>query len=232
MTMNINTLIKLLKNFQEELHVCMDHKNREGTVSGGVIGKPDPILLGDFIVEAYNNYLTAAKACCDHPLIQTLSPVEKLDEATGIADTTRVGSHPRLQKMHEVALATRQLVTCLEQAIQTGQAGTYSETIGVMALLESLGDNLRHLERDIADAKLTGRHVGDDEWREAARPLLDAYNQYVNILQEQTEDPVLRKLFRPLEPDEARGYSYLLSQVKLAQTGLLTYLRKTAERQE
>lgn len=232
MTMNINTLIKLLKNFQEELHVCIDHRDKEGTASGNIMERSDPILLGDFIVEGFNNYLAAAKSCCDDPIVQALLPVEPLKGTAGAPDSERIGGHPRLQKMHEVALATRQLATCLEQAIQTGQAGTYSEVAGVMALLESLGDQLRDLEQDIADAKLTGRRVEDHQWREAIHPLLEAYNYYVSIVLEQIDDPVLRKLFRPLEPDESRGYNYLLSQVKLAQAGLFAYLRKTAERGE
>jgi len=219
MQMDLETLIKLLQNFHEELTICLENE------IDGPFKTPDPILLGDFIVDAYNSYLVSAKATCDNPIVQAMPEVEKLVHvATEDDDTKRVGENPRFQKMHEVAFATKQLQTVLEGAIKAREAKSQSEIVGVMTLLENLGEQIGHTQEVIRE--------NPQEGGQSVRHLVEEYNRYLGIVLEGTEDEVLAKMFRPLEPvvDESTSYQDKLSELRLAQSGLLSYLQKMYER--
>ena len=220
MQMDLETLIKLLQELHQELTICMEN------MIDGPFKTPDPILLGDFIIDAYNSYLAAAKAACDHPIIQAMPEVEKLAHvADEEEDTKRVGKNPRLQKMREVAFATKQLQTVLEGEIKTREAKTQSEIVGVMALLGNLGEQIGYTQETIRE----NPEVGE----QSVRHLVEEYNRYLGIAMEATEDDtVLAKMFNPLEPvvDETTSYQDKLSELRLAQSGLLSYLQKMCER--
>ncbi|MBI1930900.1 hypothetical protein HYR99_42465 [Candidatus Poribacteria bacterium] len=219
MQMDLETLTKLLQNLHEELKTCMEHK-----IGDGPFEVADPIWLGDFIVDTYNSYLIGAKAACDHPMIQGLPEVEKLAYVAHEAeDTKRVGKDPRLHKMREVAFATQQLLTVLEGAIKTSEAKTQSEIVGLTTLLENLGQQLAHVQ---ATTERLNREGGESP---SVQPLVAEYNRYLGMVLETVDDPVLAKLFRPLELEGDDSHKKL-SELKLAQSGLLSYLRKTHER--
>lgn len=226
MQTDLNTLIKLLQALHQELETCMNNRSIPGSL--------DPIILGDFIIDAYNNYLESAKAVCSDPIIQSLSKIEKLGDIDDIPSKTR---DPRLHKMHEVAFATKQLLTLLEGMVRTGRAGGQSEIVGVMSLLESL-------DRQIAEAKMPllvkanlGAQVGEGQKvdRQLVHYLVEEYNRCLTMVLEITKDPVLAKLFRLLElvnelSASESDYQKKLSELGIAQSSLLSYLKKTYER--
>ena len=241
MQMDLETLTKLLDNFHEELKTCMEH---EQDVIVAVVGGPpqqcqaqDPILLGDPIVDMYNNYLAQAKGACDDPIIQRMPEIEKLGEGDYVSNDTEhkpipdsapfgqnisifkgnpIGKNPRFQKMREVAFATKQLLTVLESAIKTSEAKIQSEIVGLTTLLENLGQQLPHIQA-----------IGEDS--QSVQPLVAEYNRYLGLVLETVDDPVLAKLFRPLESEGDDSHKKLY-ELRLAQSGLLSYLRKTHER--
>ena len=242
MQMDLEILTKLLQNFHEELKTCMEH---EQDVIVAVVGGPpqqcqaqDPILLGDPIVDMYNNYLAQAKGACDNPIIQRMPEIEKLGEGDYVSNDTEhkaipdsapfgqnisifkgnpIGKNPRFQKMREVAFATKQLLTVLESAIKTSEAKIQSEIVGLTTLLENLG-------QQIAYVLAMGEGGG-----QAVQPLITEYNRYLGLVLEAVDDPVLAKLFHPLESDGDDSHRKLY-ELRLAQSGLLSYLRKTHER--
>lgn len=253
MQMDLETLTKLLSELHEELTVCIEHEQNIAVVSVG--GPPsnyqsqDPILLGDFIVDAYNNYLACTKEVCDDPIIQRMPEIEKLGDVdydaipdSVVADETNqhehiavvkgisIGKNPRLQKMREVAFATKQLQTTLKGVIKTEESQAQSETVGVMTLLENLGEQIGQVQKDVEVQKSTGGNP--EEEAQSACHLLEEYNRYLGIVLEGTEDALLEKVFRPLEPvvDKTSSYRDKLSELRLAQSGLLKYLQKMYER--
>lgn len=224
MQMDLETLTKLLQNFHEELAICLE--NKQAGEFPDTDEMADPILLGDFIVDTYNNYLVSAKSSCEHPLIQTLPEIEKLMETNQVDYDIRrgVGKLPRLQKMREVAFATKQLLTVLEGMIETEKSKAQSEIVGVMTLLENLGEQIGHAQEAIRE--------NPEEVGQSVRHLVKEYNRYLGIVLEATDDAVLAKMFSPLEPvvDESTSYQEKLSELRLAQSGLLSYLQKMDER--
>ena len=226
MQTDVETLTKLLKELHQELKTCME--NEEPTS-----GMADPILLGDFIVDAYNSYLASAKANCDNPIIQSMPEIEKVIKVNPLVDDAhdkhntrdmRVGKNPQLQKMREVAFATRQLQTVLEGVIKTEAAKAQSEIFGMMTLLENLVGQIEHAQEAIRE--------NPEEGGQSVRHLVEEYNRYLGIVLETTDDAVLAKMFSPLEPvvDESTSYQEKLSELRLAQSGLLSYLQKMDER--
>jgi hypothetical protein len=219
MQTDLETLTKLLQELHQELKICMENEIE------GPFTVLDPILLGDFIVDAYNNYLASAKADCNHPIIQAIPEVEKLAHiAEDVSDTKGVGKNPRFQKMHEVAFAAKQLQTILEGAITTEKAKTHTEIVGVITLLENLGGQIGHAQEAIRE--------NPEESEQSVRHLVEEYNRYLGIVLDTTDDAVLTKMFSQLEPvvDESTSYQEKLSELRLAQSGLLSYLRKMDER--
>jgi hypothetical protein len=226
MQMDLETLTKLLQELHQELTICTE--NKQAGEFPGTDEMADPILLGDFIVDTYNNYLASAKSACEHPVIQKLPEIEKLMETNQVDYDIRrgVGKLPRLQKMREVAFATKQLQTVLEGMIETEKSKTQSEIIGVMTLLENLYEQIGHAQEAIRE--------NPEEGGQSIRHLVEEYNRYLGIVLETGEDAVIEKMFRPLEPvvDETTSYQGKLSELRLAQSGLLSYLRKMYERSE
>ena len=216
MNTDLRTLSKVLSHFHEELHVCMNHQDK-----GGPFHHNDPIFLGSFIVDAYNNYLEAAKNASDHGLINTMSRIETIDEATLNAvmdEGDLVGRDPRLQKMHEVAMAAKQLTMIIDGLIQTGHGDIYSEIDGVIALLDPMGEQLGELH-----------HMGGtwkNDWRDTLEPIMAKYNDLLSVALESTNDPVMEKLFNPLAFDESYTPDSALSELRLAQRGLREYLHR------
>jgi hypothetical protein len=235
--MDLETLTRLLQNFHEELKVCMERTQDAPGIDGVEREISDPILLGDFIVDAYNSYLASAKATCDNSIIQSMPEIQKLGEADHAAGDTEgqgaphfirpghrdveiplVGGNPRLQKMREVALAARQLQTALEGVVKTGKSKTQSAIAGVTTLLENLGEHIIAAQ-DEAKYSMVPHLVGE-------------YNRCLAIVLEDSEDPITAKMFHSLETnaeDEA-SYEGKLSELRLAQSGLLNYLQKMQER--
>lgn len=240
--MGIVTLTKLLRSFHEELEVCMEQKQDLPGVDGVERQISDPILLGDFIVDAYNGYLAAAKAAFDDPIIQGMPEIQNLGETDHIVgDTERqtiqrsvrdyddheiplVGWNPRLQKMREVALATKHLLTVLEGMKQATDAKTQNEIVGAMTLLENLGEHIKHAQETLKE--------NPEQDERLVRRLIVEYNKCLEIVLEQREDAVLAKMFQPLEAavEEGTSYQIILPELRLAQSGLLRYLLKTRER--
>jgi hypothetical protein len=223
MQTDLNTLIKLLQALHQEVETCMTNRSIGGSL--------DPIILGDFIVDAYNSYLASAKTICDDPTIQSLANIEKLGDISDIQSKVR---DPRLHKMHEVAFVTKQLLTLLEGMVRTGKAGVQSEIIGVMSVLESL-------DRQIAEAKMpllvkaAQGGEGQKVDRQLVHYLVEEYNRCLTMVLEITKDPVLAKLFRPLElvnelSASESDYQKKLSELGIAQSSLLSYLKKMYER--
>jgi hypothetical protein len=240
--MDLETLTKLLRSFHEELEVCMEQKQDLPGDDGVERQISDPILLGDFIVDAYNGYLAAAKAAFDDPIIQGMPEIQNLGETDHvIGDTERqtiqrsvrdyddheiplVGWNPRLQKMREVALATKQLLTVLEGMKQATDAKTQNGIAGVMTLLRNLGEHIEHAQKALRESP--------EQIEQLVRRLIVEYNRCLEIVLEQREDAVLARMFQPLEASVGEGTSYriILPELRLAQSGLLSYLRTTHER--
>jgi hypothetical protein len=224
MQMDLETLIKLLQNFHEELTICLE--NKQAGEFPDTDEMADPILLGDFIVDTYNNYLASTKSACEHPVIQTLPEMENLIETNQVDYDIRrgVGKLPRLQKMREVAFATKQLLTVLEGMVETEKSKTQSEIVGVMTLLENLGEQIEKARVAIRESP--------EEGGQSIRRLVEEYNRHLVLVLETKEDTVLTKMFSPLEPvvDESTSYQDKLSELRLAQSGLLSYLKKMDER--
>jgi len=234
--MDLKTLARLLRSFHEELEVCMEQKQGVLGSDGAEHQISDPILLGDFIVDAYNGYLAAAKAAFDDSIIQGMPEIQKRI----VGDTERqaprsirdyddheiplVGWNPRLQKMREVALATKQLLTVLEGMKRATDAKTQNEIAGVMILLENLGEHIGHAQETLR------QNPEQDE--QLVRRLIVEYNRCLEIMLEQREDAVLAKMFQPLEAavEEGTSYQTILPELRLAQSGLLSYLQKMHER--
>ena len=93
-----------------------------------------------------------------------------------------------------------------------------------MTLLENLGEQIEQAHRP----KL-GRLLDDSEGsRQSVQYLVEEYNHYLVAVLEATDDSVITKMFRPLEVgDEGTSDQAKLSEVRLAQSGLLSYLKTT-----
>lgn len=98
--------------------------------------------------------------------------------------------------------------------------------------------------RQIAEAKMPllvkanlGAQVGEGQKvdRQLVHYLVEEYNRYLAIVSEATKDPVLARLFRSLESvkdieaSEA-DYQKKLSELGIAQSSLLSYMKKMYER--
>jgi hypothetical protein len=225
----IATLTKLLQDLHQELKTCMEHKRRSGGVEGD---EADPILLGDFVVDAYNSYLSSAKSTFDDPVIQTIPQIDMLGEVDyDLAQIRRVGDHPRLRKMHEVAFAARKLLIFLENAEKSEKARAESEMSGAITLIENLGEQIEKITELHAKMDMTNNFFQKEKNTDAGRlaqPLIDEYNRCLTVVLEASDDPVMSKLFRPLEygKEDEKSFSYRIVELKLAQSGLLSYLEK------
>ena len=139
-----------------------------------------------------------------------------------LIDSELVGQDPRLQKMHEVAMAARQLLMIVEGAIQNGHSDIHTEMDGVIALLQSLGTQLDELTHD-------NRRSGRD-WPEILgamlEPFIAKYNDLLSVAIESANDAMLKKLFKPITVDSSDSPDKTLSELRMAQKGLREYLHQ------
>lgn len=219
MSMEIKTLIKVLDHFRRELDTCMNHQDS----NGGPFTSNDPIVLGDFIVDAFNEYLQTAQSVTDQPMIQRMQPIASVSIDVP-HDAKLDGRHPRLLKMHEVALATTNLVLYLKGAAQIGQNPAQRELRGAVMLLDAVGTQLKELKNQHHDARLTGTRIDETYWPAALKPIIEMYNQALALASEQADDPVLSRLFQALDVNETDLFGKALSQARVAQSCLLSYL--------
>lgn len=228
MCSDIDMLVKVLNHFHEELTVCMDHKNAHGPFKNS-----DPIMLGDFIVDAFNDYLHTAQRLTDHPMVLQMQALERVPP--DVRDSPEeIGRNPRVQKMHELALATKNLILFLEGAIRTGHTPARRTNRGVVILLESIGQQLEALNEHHHLAHLQGARFEDEYWRASLTPIVDMYNQALALIvsDADTDDPILSTLFHPLTVDASLSFGHVFSQVNVAHGCLLSYIRRQADRQE
>lgn len=220
MSTDLRTLAKVLRHFHEELDVCINHQDK-----GGPFHHSDPILLGDFIVDTYNSYLEAARESSDEILIQAMRPINPVDESTvkGIPlDSELVGRDPRLQKMHEVSMATNQLLMVVEGALQNGSGDESSEIDGINVLLNALTSQLDSLQfREPAR-----RSEWHDTLAAALPPLIQKYNALLAVAAETTKDQVLDKLFTPVEFRDGDSPELPFTELGVSVKGLRDYLYK------
>ena len=213
MQMDVATLTKLLGEFHGELKTCMENRLHE---------LPDPILLGDFIVDTYNRYLAAGKSAYEHPIIQTMPEIEKLRGTDPVEYEIQkgVGNHPRLGKMREVAMGAKQLQTLLEGGVEMKADKAQRELAGVVTLLKNLGEQIGQV----------GVLDDSEASRQTVQHVVKQYNHYLATALRATDDSVIPKMFRPLTVGDERTSPHAkLSEVRLAQTGLLSYLRETPD---
>lgn len=209
------TLTKLISDFRDELKKCMENKE-------GLTGASQPILLGDFIVDMYNNYLRQAKAICEDATIQGMTEIDK--ELTQMIEGPDDYRRERLAKMHEVYIASGQLLTCLSGAVKTGKAGPQSQLVGFIGLIENLGRQI--------DEMRSGEIGTEDEimYFQVAQQLVKDYNRYLSLVLESADDAVLHELFQPLEPlsEEAQENACRrkIQEVWMFQNSLVSYLTR------
>ncbi|MBM3239296.1 hypothetical protein FJZ31_23635 [Candidatus Poribacteria bacterium] len=209
------TLTKLISDFRDELKKCMENKE-------GLTGASQPILLGDFIVDMHNNYLRQAKAICDDATIQGMIEIDK--ELTQMIEGPDDYRRERLAKMHEVHIASGQLLTCLSGALKSGKAGPQSQLVGVIGLIENLGRRIDDIRGRAVDA--------EDEimYCQVAQRFVKEYNRYLSLVHESADDAVLKELFQPLEPFEegatVTACKGKIQEVWMAQSSLLSYLTR------
>ena len=183
---DVATLTALLTTLESELDACLNHTQSLGhdqTIA-------DPVLLGDFVVDTYNRYLSMAKSLFDHPLLTPMSDIEPLGDQFLVerAQEGAVGHHPRVVKMSEVAMAVRQVRTILEGGVATRTDRAHAETAGVIALLENLGES-------IADTAHDGPAGADAH---AVAALITEYNRCLDMVLSRGDDPVAKRMFQQL----------------------------------
>ncbi|MAF12532.1 hypothetical protein CMK11_18960 [Candidatus Poribacteria bacterium] len=216
---DIATLTALLTTLESELDACLHHTQSLGhdqTIA-------DPVLLGDFIVDTYNRYLSMAKSLFDHPLLTPMSDIEPLGDQFLVerAQEGAVGHHPRVVKMSEVAMAVRQVKTILEGGVGTKADRAQSEAAGAIALLENLGEQIE----DTSQLDLGGEDAG------ALAALVSEYNRCLELVSSRGDDAVVRRMFRQLSVgDDDVSATAKLAETRLAQAGLLRYLTTAAQR--
>ena len=93
-----------------------------------------------------------------------------------------------------------------------------------MTLLRNLGEHIEHAQKALRE--------NPEQDEQLVRRLTVEYNRCLEIVLEQREDAVLAKMFQPLEAavEEGTSYQIILPELRLAQSGLLSYLRTTHER--
>ena len=212
MAVSINTLVSLLEELCQEIEFCLSFQSRPA--------RPSPILVGDFAVDAYNNYLALAKEISDEGLIRSFTEIEKLgDYERPLEREGDWGSDPRMHKMREVSFSAKRLLTLMQDKAETQSQGSEG-AIAVIALLEGLG-------KEIERVRQLGREP-IERFDEFVKSLVDTYNRYLEVALVGIEDPVFRGLFEKLDFGEAGSMTTeaRLMELGMAQSSLLRYLRK------
>jgi len=210
------TLAKMLDDFQSDLKRCIENEEPNS-------GVHQPILLGNFIVDTYNGYLSQAKEILTDPIIQNMNDIDRLPGDIPLnTGQLRDGIYipeERLSKMNEVYIACRQLASALTGAVKDGRAGTHSELVGAMAFLVGLNEQIEKINNIPTDNVARG----------FIRQFAEQYNSALEMVLEATDDTVLEKLFQPLEivSDDAEEsvYQEMFYRLKIAIGSLTGYLR-------
>jgi RNA polymerase sigma-70 factor (ECF subfamily) len=118
----------------------------------------------------------------------------------------------RLQKMAEVSLATRSLLTALQGAANSPSPSEPQELSAAMALLDSVSAELGH----------------GGKTAESVNAILDQYNRCLGVLQGAMGDPVLQDLFPRLErvTGDTKAMQDRLSELRMAQHALKAYVER------
>lgn len=124
MAVTMPTLIQLLQDLCDELKRCLERESRPS--------RKDPIVLGDFIVDAYNRYLARAKELSDEPMVHALPEVVPLGPVAPDPERDVLRGDPRLGKMAEVALAARSLQTALQGVVKKAEPSEPPEVSAVL----------------------------------------------------------------------------------------------------
>ena len=215
--MEATTLIRLLDDLHAELRMCIENR-----IANVVAPIADPILLGDFIVDAYNDYLMTAKESFGNAAIQRLPEIEKLGDLDGDFEPLDgqkkgVGYHPRLHKMVEVSIASKRLKTLLEGGVEAKVERAGTAVDGAMMLLENLDEHVMRM--------IPLEAMGDRE--QVVARLVREYNRSLEAVVDATDDPVLSKMFQPLDVGDTAEHPHAkLTELKLTLGGLMRYLRQ------
>ncbi|MEO2003343.1 MAG: hypothetical protein ABGY41_04540 [Candidatus Poribacteria bacterium] len=237
-----DTLIRLLLALQRDVDACIQHESQDfmlskpGAGAGGQTTVADPILLGHFIVDAYNRLLTDARAISSSPFLASMPSVGPLSGDTPYDDTPHDesrprthGADPRLGKMAEVLLAAGQLLAVLDGEA-SGASEARNETVETLIVaVEALGQQVT-----------AGPGVGGPREPamvlEAACALAERYNAYLDLVIETCEDPIVARLFPRIDIDHARAEDAAgagtLAALSADTTSLAAYLRKLIARSQ
>ena len=234
-----DTLIRLLASFRRDVEMCIENESKDFMLSqpggdGGQSNVADPILLGDFVVDAYNRYLEQARGLTDNPVVDALASVTPLGAAGGAPEGARDdsrprthGADPRLGKMAEVMLATGQLLTALEAEASEATAARTDTLATLISAIDALGGPIGDA-RDALD-QAHGETTGT--MGEAVAALVERYNTYADLVHETCDDPIVPRLFGRIDTDDA-GTSRLLAELATRTDSLVAYLRKLVARSE
>jgi hypothetical protein len=238
------TLIQLLRSFRDDVQMCMQNESKDFMLaqpyaSGDHSGQSevaDPILLGDFVVDAYNQYVGQAQELTRSPIVHALLAIAPLGEGAYDAveprDAVRPRTHgtdPRLGKMAEVLLAAGQLLRAL-QAETSGADDARNETVDtLLTALDSLAEQVTEARKGNLGHEL-------DTGREATCALAERYNTILDIAYETCDDPIVPRLFTMVDVDRAAANDEAgmraLAELATNQASLAAYLRKLVARSE
>ncbi len=239
-----DTLIQLLSAFRQDLQFCMQNESKDFMMSqpggdGGQSEVADPILLGDFVVDAFNRYLTQAQELTGNATVHAIPTISPLgDAATSSAPRQdgdsrwpesrprTHGSDPRLGKMAEVLLAAGQLLAVL-QAQESGAENERADTLDT--LLAALTALIEQVDR-------THHGYREDMVRETVCPLAERYNAYLDLVVETCDDPIVPRLFSKIDvsdghEDDANGRR-VRAELAASGAGLVAYLGRLLDRAE
>ena len=222
------TLMKLLADLHDELKKCMGNST--------IAGAADPIMLGDFIVDAYNAYLAGAKALYEDPTIQNMAEVERTAMSVNTEEyrsaskhaskhgMDRIGHDPRVLKLHELSFKSKQLLVLLEGMSSAEDIVKESQVSAVIALLDGLLTQIQDVQRSLDETQ--------EGNAETTQGLIREYHRCLEVVTVDG-DTVLINTFQPLDEyvtDDIVACRSKLTEVRVAASGLLTYLSKAQER--
>ncbi|MAF10860.1 hypothetical protein CMK11_10470 [Candidatus Poribacteria bacterium] len=235
-----DTLIRLLTSLRDDVEMCIQNESKDFMLAqpyaagdGGPSEVADPILLGDFVVDTYNRYLAQAVEATDDAMVRALPTIAPLGAAPVDAappqDQSRPRTHgadPRLAKMTEVLMASGQLLAVLQAQESEGE-NKHADTLET--LLTALTSLMEQLDG-------TRQGHTEDMVREAACPLAERYNAYLDLVVETCDDPIVPRLFTKIDvrgehADDAKG-TRVRAELAASGASLIAYLRRLVGRAE
>ena len=235
-----DTLIRLLVSLREDVDMCIHNESRDFMLAkphggdGGPSEVADPILLGDFVVDAYNHYLEHAQGLTDNPMLVALPALAPLgavapdaDEPVEESRPRTHGSDPRLGKMAEAMLAAGQLLAVLQGEASEATAARRDTLSTLVAAIDARGG-------PIGDAQdtLDGDHgEAPKALRQVVNALVERYNTYTDLVHETCDDPIVPRLFGRIDTDKD-GAARSLAELATRTDSLAAYLRKLVARSE